>query len=96
MNWRFGPSRATTVDLVRVEGLIRDRLAVLADDLVLVSEDRGAKPGYPDYETNVVFWKGSIRYRIKIFKGLTEVDATDLPVRWLLSFYEDNGDNDCC
>lgn len=96
MIWRFGSSRAAAADLVRVEDLVRDRFAVAAEDLVLVSEDRGAKPGYPDHETNLVFWKGSSRYRIKLFKRLAEVDATDLPVRWLLPVYEDNGDNDCC
>lgn len=50
----------------------------------------------PPLETNVVFWKANTRYRVKIFKPLAEVAATDFPTLWLLPAFEDNGDNDCC
>ena len=44
----------------------------------------------------MVFWKAGRRYRVKIFKPLAEVAASDFPTRWLLPAFEDNGDIDCC
>jgi len=93
---RFEPPQLATIEIIRVEDLIRAHFSITEYDLVLVSEDHSAKPGYPIYETNVVFWISQTRYRIKFFKRLAEVDLSDLPIRWLLPMHEDNGDNDCC
>ena len=92
----IGASRNTLPDLVRVEQLVRDRYGVAMRDIVLVSEDPGAKPGYPAKETNIVFWKAGDRFRIRIFAPVSCVTAADLPVAWLLSAFRDNGDADCC
>ena len=93
---RLGPERDTLDDLTRVEALIRDRFAVRDGELILVSQDRGARPGFPPLETNAVFWKDEVRYKLKIFAPVADVTAADLPVRWLLPGLEDTGENECC
>ncbi|MEQ8488305.1 MAG: hypothetical protein RLP08_24975 [Marinovum algicola] len=92
----FRPDRASPQDLVRVESEVRKLYAVTERELVLVSQDTRGVPGLPPLETNVVFWKAGRRYRVKIFKPLAEVAASDFPTRWLLPAFEDNGDIDCC
>ncbi len=93
---RFGPANGTLDDVARVEGLVRARFAVGPGELVLVSQDRATKPGFPPLETNAVFWKGGKRYRLKVFSPVAEVTGADLPVGWLLPALEDNGDAGCC
>ena len=93
---RFGPGNNVLEDISRVEGLVRDRFRIEDTDLMLVSEDRGMKPGYPPLETNVIFWKNDKRYRLKIFSPVSDVVGSDLPIGWLLPSLEDNGDGDCC
>ncbi|MBL4647081.1 MAG: hypothetical protein COA52_01685 [Hyphomicrobiales bacterium] len=65
-------------------------------DIVLVSQEHGSKLGFPEFETNVVFWKAEKRYRMKIFSPVSDVSQADLPIIWLLPSLEDNGDIDCC
>ena len=93
---RFAASPARLDDLARVEALLRSRYKISEGDLVLVSEDPGSKPGYPPVETNIVFWIGEIRYRLRIFAPVCEFTVEDLPVGWLLPALVDNGDADCC
>jgi hypothetical protein len=93
---RLGPEKDTLEDITRIEGLVRGRFRIDATDIVLVSQDRGTKPGFPPYETNVIFWKNEKRYRLKIFAPVSHVKTTDLPVDWLLPLLEDNGDAGCC
>lgn len=93
---RFGPGKDVLEDISRVEGLVRERFRVEDSEIMLVSEDPGAKPGYPPLETNVIFWKNDLRYRLKIFSPVSSVMGADLPVGWLLPSLEDNGEGDCC
>ncbi len=93
---RFGPGKDVLEDISRVEGLVRERFRVEDSEIILVSEDPGAKPGYPPLETNVIFWKDDTRYRLKIFSPVASVMGADLPIGWLLPALEDNGEGDCC
>ncbi len=93
---RFGPGNDILEDIARVENLVRERFRVEDTDIILVSEDAGAKPGYPPLETNVIFWKDDTRYRLKIFSPVSSVMGADLPIGWLLPSLEDNGEGDCC
>jgi len=93
---RLGTVKNILEEISRVEGLVRERFRVLATDIVLVSQDPGAKPGFPPLETNVIFWKNETRYRLKIFTPVAEVGDADLPVAWLLPSLEDSGEGCCC
>ena len=93
---RLGPVKDILEDISRVERLVRERFRVLATDIILVSQDPGAKPGFPLLETNVIFWKNETRYRLKIFTAVAEVGNADLPVAWLLPSLEDSGEGCCC
>ena len=93
---RFGPANDVLEDISRVEGPVRERFRIEDTEIILVSEDPGAKPGFPPLETNVIFWKNDKRYRLKIFSPVSNVMGTDLPADWLLPSLEDNGDADCC
>ena len=93
---RFAPGEHVLEHITRVECLVRQRFQVAEPDLILVSEDPGLKPGYPPLETNVIFWKGETRYRLKIFRPISEVAQTDLPIAWLLPSLEDTGEDGCC
>ena len=93
---RLGPEKDTLEDITRIEGLVRERFCIAATDIILVSQDPGTKPGFPPYETNVIFWKNEKRYRLKIFAPVSHVMGTDLPVDWLLPLLEDDGDAGCC
>lgn len=93
---RFAPAHDNLENISRVEMLVRDRFKVDGSEIILVSEDPGARPGFPPRETNVIFWKRDKRYRLKIFSPVSQVTDTDLPIGWLLPSMEDNGDVDCC
>jgi hypothetical protein len=93
---RLQPQKGTLDDISRIEGLVRDRFRIGPTDIVLVSQDRGSKPGFPPLETNVIFWKGDKRYRLKIFAPAAQVTDRDLPVDWLLPTLEDTGEAGCC
>jgi len=93
---RLGPEKDTLGDISRVEDLVRDRFGIPQSEIILVSQDPGIRPGFPRYETNVIFWKAERRYRLKVFEPVAKVKDADLPVRWLLPALEDNGDLDCC
>lgn len=93
---RLETRRDTLEDIARIEYLVRERFGIPASEIVLVSEDRGMKPGFPPRETNVVFWKTGKRYRLKIFSPVSAVMGADLPIGWLLPALEDTGDAECC
>lgn len=93
---RFRPSNNILEDISRVEGLIRERFRIEDTEVILVSEDPGAKPGFPPLETNVIFWKNDKRYRLKVFSPVSNVMGADIPISWLLPSLEDSGDGDCC
>ena len=93
---RFRPPNNILEDISRVEGLIRERFRIEDSEVILVSEDPGAKPGFPPLETNVIFWKNDKRYRLKVFSPVSNVMGADIPISWLLPSLEDRGDGDCC
>lgn len=93
---RLGPAAGTLNDISRVEDLIRQRFGISAAEIVLVSQDPGTRPGFPSTETNILFWKGATRYRLKVFAPVGAVTEDDLPVKWLLPMLEDTGDAECC
>ncbi len=93
---RLGVKPGTLDGLTRLESVVRMHFAVGEDELVLVSEDQGIKPGFPPLETNVIFWRENTRYRLKLFKSVGAVEITDLPPRWMLPSLEDDGTADCC
>lgn len=93
---RLAPERDTLQEISRVEGLVRERFGIPETELILVSQDAGRAPGFPPLETNVVFWKGGKRYRLKLFAPASGIRDADLPVRWLLPSLEDNGESGCC
>ena len=93
---RFGPGNDVLADISRVEGLVRERFRIEDTEIILVSEDPGAIPGFPPLETNVIFWKNDKRYRLKVFSPVSNVMGADLPVGWLLPSLEDTGDAGCC
>jgi hypothetical protein len=93
---RLGPARDTLEDITRVEALVREQFRISEDEIILVSEDPGTKPGFPPIETNVIFWKGDKRYRLKIFTPVSQVSDANLPIRWLLPSLEDTGEGGCC
>ena len=93
---RLGSDDNILEDIHRVEGLIRQRFGIPESEIILVSEDPGLKPGFPPKETNAVFWKQEVRYRLKIFAPVADVSADDLPLRWLLPALEDTGELECC
>lgn len=92
----IGASRDNLPDLTRIEQLVRDIYRINPREIVLVSEDAGAKPGYPARETNIVFWKSGDRFRLRVFAPVSRVTMADLPVSWLLPAFRDNGEADCC
>jgi hypothetical protein len=88
--------------LEQVENEIRRHFALAADDIVLVSERQSWLPGFPDIETQVLFWRRdpvsnqADRYKLRMFKPAATITAHDFPVRWLLPAFVDDGESDCC
>jgi hypothetical protein len=93
---RLGLGTDRLADISRVEVLVRARFGIPETEIILVSQDSGTKPGFPPLETNVIFWKGEKRYRLKIFAPVADVEGVDLPVGWLLPALEDTGEAGCC
>ncbi len=96
----FGRTRvggAALADLERIEAWTRERFALAATDIVLVSEQDNRLPGFPACETVITFWADAqVRYRYRVFKPARDVCEGDLPVRWLKPSLLDDGDADCC
>ncbi|MBK18497.1 MAG: hypothetical protein CMM52_06650 [Rhodospirillaceae bacterium] len=93
---RLAPATNNLDQISRVEAILRARFDVDDTEIVLVSEDPGIKPGFPPFETNILFWKNETRYRLKVFSKVSDVSERDVPVRWLLPSLEDTGEGDCC
>ncbi len=83
------------VHLERVEGWTRQRFGLGADDLVLVSEGRRRRPGFPARQTTVLFWHGDLRHRFVVFAPVAELRQDDIPLAWLRPTLVDTGDT-CC
>jgi hypothetical protein len=93
---RLAPATDNLQDISRVEAILRERFDVDQNEIILVSEDRGIKPGFPPFETNMIFWKDETRYRLKVFTKVSAVTERDVPIKWLLPSLEDTGGGDCC
>lgn len=93
---RLNQTRGDLPSLARVEGLIRAQFGIAPDEIVLVSQDVPRQPGFPDQETNIVFWKDGRRHRLRLFLPLGRITARDLPPAWMLPRLEDDGTGDCC
>ena len=84
-------------ELKRVEALVRDRFALDAQDLILVSELRARQEGFPELHTQILFWQGDgTRYRCVIFLPVSQVGVEDLPLAWAKGAFKDTGQSDCC
>lgn len=93
---RLGAVPGNLVHLDRIEAIVRDRFALTASELVLVTEDPGLVPGHPPRLVTIRFWKDRVRYRFRIFKPAAGVGQDDMPAAWLLRALIDDGDPDCC
>jgi len=93
---RLAPATDNLQDISRVEAILRERFDVDQNEIILVSEDPGIKPGFPPFETNMIFWKDETRYRLKVFTKVADVTDRDVPIKWLLPSLEDAGEGDCC
>ena len=93
---RLAPATDILDDIAFVESIVRERFQIEKKEIILVSEDRCSKLGFPPYETNITFWKDRARYRHKIFLRICDVTQKDVPVEWLLPSLEDTGEGDCC
>lgn len=77
-------SEAQFEALERVETWTRQRFALPADAVVMVSELACAMPGCPPLETVVVFWSAEgTRHHFRMFKPVADVVEEDLPFAWL-------------
>ena len=94
---RLGGKPENLEYLQRIEVWVRQRFALRADQIVLVSEEESVLPGFSGPDTTIRFWvDADSRYRIRIFKRSQDVIETDLPPAWLLPGLRDDGDPDCC
>ena len=68
----------------RVKRWTRERFALAADVVVVVSENAGRLPGCPPLETHIAFWTAEQkRHHFKVFKPVREIVREDLPPAWL-------------
>lgn len=83
--------------LRRLEALVRARYDVAEEDIVLVTEEEGRVPGYPERMTTILFWQGrDVRHRLRVFRPATDIGPGDLPPGWLKGALLDEGAGDCC
>ncbi|NNF72292.1 MAG: hypothetical protein HKN02_08890 [Rhodobacteraceae bacterium] len=83
--------------LARVEALVRERFGVAGEDIVLVTEEAWRVPGFPARMTTILFWQGrETRHRVRVFKPVSEIGPSDLPLGWLRGALLDEGEGDCC
>ena len=72
-----------TAALDRVRKWVRARFVLGEDAAILVAEVACAVPGCPPIETVIAFWSDEKRHHFKVFKPVSDVDADDLPPRWM-------------
>lgn len=95
----FQKSASERRAIARVSDWTKKRFKLPIQATVMVAEVNCQIPGCPPVETVIAFWSDTeIRYRIKIFKPVTDVTEDDLPVSWLLPTLIDENDLgcDCC
>jgi nitrate reductase delta subunit len=97
----LGPARKTPgrIEAIeRIEAWTRERFGLPHRAAVHVWEIACAIPGCPPVETVVLFVIAEQRYRLKVFKPVDEVEASDLPPAWFrcaLAVAE-GAECDCC
>ena len=83
----FGGARGTAhlEAAERLKEWTRERFALSADDVVLVSESPCTDPGFPPMQTVVAFWSegNATRHHYRVFKRLEAVEASDVPPAWM-------------
>ncbi|MFT7106139.1 MAG: nitrate reductase delta subunit [Yoonia sp.] len=88
---------ATVADLERIETTVRSRYRVPKDQIVLVTQEPARLIGGPDQMTTVLFWiDAETRYKVRLFKPVSEVSLPDFPPFWLRSALLDDELADCC
>ena len=82
----------------RLKDWTRERFALAARDVVVVTENERALPGFPPRETVVGFWTADgTRHHYRVFKRIEDVAPEDLPPAWLKdSLAWDGFDCECC
>jgi hypothetical protein len=94
---RLGGCAENLAHLDRIERWVRESYGLTSSEIVLVSEEAVALPGFEGRDTTARFWAADgTRYRIRVFKPAAQVRRCDLPVAWLLPGFVDDGDPDCC
>ena len=91
-----GGARGDAVE--RLKDWTRDRFALAARDVVVVTENARALPGFPPRETVVGFWTADgTRHHFRVFKRIEDVSLEDIPPAWLRdSLAWDGIDCECC
>jgi hypothetical protein len=70
--------------LEQVKLWTRERFALTADEIIVVSEVPASFPGSPPLMTIVVFWTADrTRHHFRLFKPVSEVAREDLPFAWM-------------
>ncbi|MDB5945526.1 MAG: nitrate reductase molybdenum cofactor assembly chaperone [Ramlibacter sp.] len=96
----FGKSHAQLAEaLERIRQWTRERFALDADAVLLVTQVACAVPGCPPLETVVAFWtEGNRRHHFKVFKAAAQVEPADLPYAWMKDglVVPDGFACDCC
>ena len=93
---RADPGRVEAAQ--NLEAWTRERFGLGTDDVVLVSEERTATPGFPPLETRVHFRAADgLRCHYRVFKPLTEVAPSDVPPAWMrAALAQEAPDCNCC
>lgn len=80
----------------RLAALVRAHFALDPGWIVAVSELSCQVPGCPPVETVALLWDPSgAPHRLRVFRPLAEVAASDLPPRWYLPALAGGDDDDC-
>jgi hypothetical protein len=98
---RFGgmsPDGSRAPAIERLIDWTRARFDLADNDIVVVTENTRALPGFPPRETVVGFWTGDgTRHHYRVFKPIEDVLPEDVPPAWLkASLAWDGFDCDCC
>jgi hypothetical protein len=91
-----GGTRGGAIEQIRE--WTRERFALEPRDVIVVTENTRALPGFPPRETVVGFWTADgTRHHYRVFKRIEDVDPSDVPPAWLkASLAWDGFDCDCC
>lgn len=91
-------TRTSGAEAGRVVALVRHGLRLSESDVVTVAELRCRVPGCPPVETVVLILRGAARYRLRVFRPVTDVAEADLPPAWYLPALalDETDEGGCC